>query len=210
METDYPAAHSQDICWFAVDEAGHVGIFDSGEDGHVPNLNVSEAWDLVEELWRRLHPRGRRSPSPWEGDKLSAHLGIFFYDYDDGYFDPISPYKRMGVPKTPLHVDQLPPPLRQQAKQARLEQVDFALHELVQPLEQYECVCWYEEHRVAYLCSDGKTVRPIPGREDRFADFCKQFCKENPKEAKKLVFEGPQEKPKKPRPRRRKENNDGK
>jgi hypothetical protein len=33
---DYPAAHSMDTTWFAVDKDGHVGCFDSGEAGAVP------------------------------------------------------------------------------------------------------------------------------------------------------------------------------
>jgi hypothetical protein len=33
---DFPAAHSMDTEWFAVDEHGRVGRFESGEDGAVP------------------------------------------------------------------------------------------------------------------------------------------------------------------------------
>ena len=33
---DYPAAHSMDTTWFAVDRNGEVGFFDSGEPGVVP------------------------------------------------------------------------------------------------------------------------------------------------------------------------------
>jgi hypothetical protein len=36
MMKDYPAAHSMDTEWFAVDADGNVGIFDSSEDGAVP------------------------------------------------------------------------------------------------------------------------------------------------------------------------------
>jgi hypothetical protein len=36
MDGDYPAAHSMDTHWFAVDPCGHVAVFDSGEDGAVP------------------------------------------------------------------------------------------------------------------------------------------------------------------------------
>ncbi len=54
MEIDYPAAHSMDTYWFAVDEVGHIGMFYSGENGHVPDL--AEIDDLAGELWRRLHP----------------------------------------------------------------------------------------------------------------------------------------------------------
>jgi hypothetical protein len=34
--SDYPAAHSMDTAWFAVDEHGHVARFESGEDGALP------------------------------------------------------------------------------------------------------------------------------------------------------------------------------
>ncbi len=34
---DFPAGHSMDTDWFALDEEGHVGRFDTGEDGALPN-----------------------------------------------------------------------------------------------------------------------------------------------------------------------------
>ena len=37
MRVDFPAAHSMDTDWFAVDADGNVGLFDSTEDGAVPN-----------------------------------------------------------------------------------------------------------------------------------------------------------------------------
>ncbi|MCA9705183.1 MAG: hypothetical protein KDK70_04945 [Myxococcales bacterium] len=36
MDDDLPAAHSMDTTWYAVDEHGHVGVFDTGEDGALP------------------------------------------------------------------------------------------------------------------------------------------------------------------------------
>ena len=36
-EGDFPAAHSMDSAWFAVDADGHVARFDTGENGAVPN-----------------------------------------------------------------------------------------------------------------------------------------------------------------------------
>jgi hypothetical protein len=194
METDFPASHSMDTVWFAIDDAGHLGIFDSGENGHVPDTASEDwTWSLIDGLWRHHHPEGGDSPSLWAGERLSADLGVFYFEYEtvDGYtFDPISPYKRTSVPKTPLHVDQLPPTLRQHVKRRCLQGVDFALRELVQPLEQCKCEYWYKEHRIAYLCSDSKTVRPIPGMEDRFAEFCRRFREEYPELAKDMLFEG--------------------
>lgn len=42
---DYGAAHSMDTSWFAVDAAGHVARFDSGEDGAVPTNAASRDAD---------------------------------------------------------------------------------------------------------------------------------------------------------------------
>ena len=35
--SDYPAAHSMDTEWFAVDADGHVAVFETGEPGPVPD-----------------------------------------------------------------------------------------------------------------------------------------------------------------------------
>ncbi|HEY7312693.1 MAG TPA: hypothetical protein VH643_25230 [Gemmataceae bacterium] len=210
MDGDFPAAHSMDTRWYAIDEAGHLGVFSSGENGHVPELAVID--DLALELWRVRHPdRADSEGSLWglEGEEIADELGAFIFYYGLE-FDPIGTYGVTGTPKTPLHVDQLPPELRQRWKEIRFRTVDFSQIMALQPLEYGPCVYWYEEDRVAYLCSDDKTVRPIPGMEHRFAEFCKQFREENPEEAKQFIFEEPQEKLKKPRRRRRKENEDGK
>ena len=61
----------------------------------------------------------------------------------------------------------------------------------MQPLEFFRCFYWYEESRVAYLCADGKTVRPIPGMEGRFAAFVRQLRLDDPGWAGRLTFEGP-------------------
>jgi hypothetical protein len=42
MKTDFPAAHSMDTHWFAVDRDGHVACFDSGESGAVPTQALDE------------------------------------------------------------------------------------------------------------------------------------------------------------------------
>jgi len=36
MQPDYPAAHSMDTYWFAVDSEGQIGFFETGEPGPVP------------------------------------------------------------------------------------------------------------------------------------------------------------------------------
>jgi hypothetical protein len=199
MDADYPAAHSMDTVWYAVDDHGHVARFNSGENGHVPEGAPSEealAQDPLEELWTLRHgsASSEQRPEYISEPEDIGRLGLFDYDY--GYdFDPIGPYSREAVPENPLHIDQLPPHLRKLFGQVRFENVNFAESELVQPLEQYDCVYWYEADRVAYLCADGVTVHPIPGQEEHFEEFCAAFREQNPEEARRLRFVNPDQEP---------------
>lgn len=49
---EYPAAHSMDTDWFAVDADGHVALMHSGEPGPVPvGLEIQRSgWDVLEAL----------------------------------------------------------------------------------------------------------------------------------------------------------------
>ena len=50
-KNDYPAAHSMDTWWFAVDNDGHVGLFFTGEAGALPsNAEGGYDTDLLEEI----------------------------------------------------------------------------------------------------------------------------------------------------------------
>ncbi len=54
--SDYPAAHSMDTTWFAVDASGRVAHFDTGENGAVPHAwlgNVDVGYDLADVLFAR-------------------------------------------------------------------------------------------------------------------------------------------------------------
>jgi hypothetical protein len=48
---DWPAAHSMDTTWFAVDRCGHVGIFESGEEGAVAD-GAPDAYEIFDEPFR--------------------------------------------------------------------------------------------------------------------------------------------------------------
>lgn len=59
MQQDYPAAHSMDSAWFAIDAAGQVGFFSTGEAGGLPSgctLDQGEAYQLLEQLRAALPP----------------------------------------------------------------------------------------------------------------------------------------------------------
>src|SRR5215470_11324975 len=56
-EEDFPAAHSMDATWFAVDQDGHIGMFHSGEAGAVPaevNDTIGQSDDAVLEALEPL------------------------------------------------------------------------------------------------------------------------------------------------------------
>jgi hypothetical protein len=48
--TDYPAAHSMDTHWFAVDKDGHVGYFDTSENGCMPKSVTYYQAELLDPL----------------------------------------------------------------------------------------------------------------------------------------------------------------
>ena len=71
MEPDFPAAHSMDSCWFAVDRDGFVAYFSTGEAGAMPETGYQgeEASGLEDILIRDLpvgdvlhDPNGHRLP----------------------------------------------------------------------------------------------------------------------------------------------------
>jgi hypothetical protein len=83
---DYPAAHSMDTEWFAVDEHGNVARFDSGEDGAVPvdaasglgpsdgtlDLGALGATRLAHLLATGKDPIGAWKPEPRAGRTIVA------------------------------------------------------------------------------------------------------------------------------------------
>jgi hypothetical protein len=191
-DLDYPAAHSMDTNWFAIDARGHVGVFTTGEPGHMPATWTEQTY-VGELVGPVLASRGgaqavgldpeRVEDEPWEAVPL---LGVFVYDYPDDYGPLYLPYGRQPAPTRPIHVDQLPPKVRELCRRVRFENVDFAKAERLQPFEHVACVGWSEPE--AYLSSDGVTVRPVPGEEGAFAEFVEEYLRNHPEEARRYVF----------------------
>ncbi len=55
--TDYPAAHSMDAQWFAIDDAGEVAWLDTGESGAMPidGLKTQGFFDMLDRLAKDEH-----------------------------------------------------------------------------------------------------------------------------------------------------------
>lgn len=254
-QTDYPAAHSMDAHWFAVDEQGHVAVFHSGESGAVPaGMHSLDQYQFGEELARLLprveviHDlRGRQLPSPHQPDgtehiffdaewpvimfldaldpvredidagravaarateghavlwrtlsaatrtrlheaKVCRGCAYAWYEFTDespihvmgkyGFFEyrtPMgnwiaTPYGRQTIPAAPLHIDQLPPEVRQRLKLKRFA-LRFSDTPRIQPAEHGPCESWES----AYLDATGRNIRPVPGNESRYAEFYAEF-----------------------------------
>jgi len=201
MEVDYPAAHSMDASWYAIDRDGNVALFHTGAGGALPSQAYSP--DAAAEL-EDLDPETREELGLAEGagDDVPAeqlpdpkHL----YVYETGPLDEClaDRYERKRVPRKPLHVDQLPPQVRDAVKRVRFETLHFGQTEVFQPVELTDCGTWDP----AYLAGDGKTVKPAPGREGEYAEFLRDYRADL--EGDGLTFEEPPQKKKRP-PRRKK------
>jgi hypothetical protein len=180
-----------DTTWYAVDAAGHVAVFESGENGHAPTTAEEGAIFLQELFWARHPTADRDAYAPDEA--LALEFGFYAYLCGEG-FDPIDVYERLVVPPNPVHVDQLPPDVRRGCKTLRLP-FAFAETERFQPMEFFECTYWSEDDRTGFVASDGITVRPLPGKEHLFADMVRRLRLEEPEVAARYRFEGIDETP---------------
>jgi hypothetical protein len=155
---DFPAAHSMDTMWFAVDRDGHVAVFESGEAGAVPD----EAY-LGEEYFEAVQAVATSDDDDEEIADLSRH-GLYVYRHGDETENWIAgPYTRNVAPDAPALAATLPASVIEKA--VRFDG-SFATTEAIQPVEVWPSSAW----GAAYLASDRKTVRPIPGSEDRYAE----------------------------------------
>ena len=108
----------------------------------------------------------------WEDEPAAAAHGLFLYEQTDEWI--AQPYARLQAPAAPLKVDELPRSIRDKA--VKLEG-RFAELPLFQPAEHWSCFGWES----AWLASDARTVRPLPGREDDYAEAREDFANGNPK-----------------------------
>ncbi|MGE3807256.1 MAG: hypothetical protein AB7K24_21545 [Gemmataceae bacterium] len=220
IEADFPAAHSMDSSWFAVDRDGHVGYFYTGADGAMPHAaspgpsaydGMLDMEDLPEDLrdefaarpdvlaeLARLIPASkpkRDLADPGTAPEEARH-GLFVYScHQEGL---AAPYTREWLPGTPLHIDQLPPELRRAVNGLQFK-FSFLEARSLQPFEHGECSTWGP----AWLSADGKKICPVPGEEKEFAKLAEELRAWYPE----AVIELPPPKPKKPNKTRKRKPN---
>lgn len=128
---------------------------------------------LSEELSQRLHEsdvcRGcvlhLHSEDREEYSPDVAARGLFCYSHiTENWIS--GPYGLVRRPAQPIHIDQLPPQLRYSVKALQFDSLSFAETVHIQPIEHGACESW----EWAYMDATGKNIRPVPGREQEYAD----------------------------------------
>lgn len=177
---DYPAAHSMDTTWFAIDDEGHVSAFHTGETGHVPDHITGEIKyrDLLQILQSTL-PSVDDDDFDWDefwetADEAISERGVFVFGYiDGGWFQ--KPYQSEWEVPEPIHVDQLPPDIRHHVRQCQFSGILFRDVDHLQPIEHVRCWFWDQEGACGYIGSDEKTLHPIEGREQKFVELIRRL-----------------------------------
>jgi hypothetical protein len=117
---------------------------------------------------RRLHEIGACVAcflEPPEAFVEPAQYGIFSYVHlCDSWV--AGPYGMRARPAIPVRVQDLPS-MRELQRARRIESLCFGQTRHLQPLDHARC----HSSAPAYLEVDGKTVRPIPGRENEYRQF---------------------------------------
>lgn len=140
-----------DTTWFAVDDEGRVGVFETDESGGHPEVVAplslaAEALVYEPLLPRRLHVIEH---DPYETlarlDELPGPSNRGFYHFVHGrdYAGAAYYYQRVARPLQPLHIDELPREIR--AECFRFEGARFEAHPVVQPLDLAPGVTYLDE-----------------------------------------------------------------
>jgi len=148
-DCDYPAAHSMDTTWFAVDRDGFVAMLVTNEEGALPLASQEDQGDGMEFLEDLSAHTGRELQLGDYEFPLPESLGLFGYEWPLGEFpegcelseDELcdmqesdglpSPYKRSAVPTAPLKIDDLPPNLQKKLKGLVFSEVSFAAEDFL-------------------------------------------------------------------------------
>ena len=169
MHPDFPAAHSMDLTWFAIDRDGRVASFNSYECGAVPvaallartydgreDSQGQQLREVDERLYHYEHPDRFEYPQ-------QIHAGDLWLHNEGPRVS--GPYVRRDEPTgPPLHVDQLPPAARALASAVRFADVAFAQDRAIQPAELTPC----ESEQSEYLTLAGERrpfTTPQPPQE---------------------------------------------
>lgn len=176
MQNDYPAAHSMDTEWFAVDKDGFVAIMTSEETGPVPvevyrYLDQGEGYDLVEKIAESVKRPLREDK--W-GTPDATSIGLYHFSHAGFLEDEepqeedeeaMVPYARPKdqSPESPLHITQLPEDIAKMIVPFTFD-VAFANTLRIQPLSSFPCEVWGEYETFLDANLKSQPMPPPPQR----------------------------------------------
>jgi hypothetical protein len=186
---DYPAAHSMDTTWFAVDKDGFVALMDSSEPGAVPMAFQGDQGGFEFAEAAAAHT-GRTLEINKYGIPDPASVGLFGYtcDYvyppvfsEEGqplepldlpeYDEAIPPYRRDAIPAQPLHVSDLPKELQNELQGLEFKDISFRETEFLQPGLKLPCQFWArEDGELTAVDDDGKIVKVPPAMRPKWSE----------------------------------------
>src|SRR5262249_10191179 len=114
-----------------------------------------------------------------EAFQSAGDRGLYVYEVISWECDFLDTYQRVAVPKRPLHLDQLPPKLRQNFAKCALPTTDFAMEEELQVVALVACDLYWDE-AVGCFAPGHKEIRPIPGKEKEYQAALRSLRQENP------------------------------
>lgn len=136
MDPDFPAAHSMDTAWFAMDADGHLGVFETNEEGHMPDQD-----DFHEEKFEQWKKKARR------GEILLP----------DKQFDRA---ELLGLQLLYLRLRQeihdSPPPNNEPVPPNQITRSDYLPTPMIIYLAALTPVEWYLNKKQAVVLSDGE------------------------------------------------------
>jgi len=176
IEPDYPAAHSMDTEWFAVDKDGFVAVLYTNEEGAVP-VNYSRMQEGADDILESIAEATGVTPTEnkW-GMVAPESLGLYSYmcemgvtpsteELSEEYLDDttiVTPYKREAVPESPLHISQLPKDLQQQLSEIAFKDTSYKETEWIQPALKMQCEMWQEEYSEAKIVNEKGEMVALP------------------------------------------------
>lgn len=136
---DWPAAHSMDTAWYAVDADGHIGRFETGEAGALPHGAANETEGAFNVGGLHLAARRVTGASAEHGDPPT---GVFLYESRD--FGVPGAYTRSRAPEKTVKFEDLDPETQAAVGAVRLgaKFADAVELQLADHLDEEEVFSW--------------------------------------------------------------------
>ena len=182
---DFPAAHSMDTDWFAVDNDGNVALMCSCEEGAVP-LGVEQytLYDYVDDFCQAT---GRSLVKDENRNIDAGALGFFEFscsidDYgladqekskfadliESGEFpsEPlVGPYIKTASPDNPIKYSQLPDSIKTVIVQLpSFKSRSFEEVRMIQPVLDMPCECWVDERKSLRAVNEDGIIVEVPAQ----------------------------------------------